>query len=412
MPATLQLHLTRQPILDKRNQLFGYELLFQPERGSGGSSRGEVYEAVVASLQSMNLPLITDGKAAMVTLGRETVLSGCLDELDPRGLVIALDEHVTCDNDLIAACENLRARGFKLALDNLYWDGSQDALLNLADYAKIETLALTPEELADQVQVIKGFAITLVAEQVESEQAYEDCARMGFDLFQGFSYFQSRSKDGSAAPRENTMAVMRILNLLTDPNVRDRQVEESFRSDPRLTFQLLKMVNSAAIGGRGVESIGHALRLLGRGAIHRWLALILATQGGRGEAVRNEVIKSSLLRARLCELLGQTSGSSLCLPSSESLFLVGLFSHMDSLTGRPMDAVLKGMKISDEVKGALLDRSGATGDLLSAVEAYEEADWDKAEEGILAVGLETDGLSERFLEALTWASDHLANDKD
>ncbi len=411
MQATLELHLTRQPILDRKNQLFGYELLYQPERGSGATTQEEVHQATLASLQSMDLRRIAEGKMAMFTLGRGALLSGGLDSMDPTNVLIALEEDIAPDEELVAACSSLKARGFKLALNNLYYDGTQDPLLSLVDYAKIETLALTPDELTQQVALIKGFGVTLIAEQVESEEAYEDCVRMGFDLFQGFSYFQSREPDGKA-PSENQIALMRIMNLLGDPNLSDRAVEEAFRTDPSLTFKLLRMVNSAAMGGRDIDSIGHALRLLGRSTVHRWLALVMAQQGGRGEAVRFEVIKSALLRARLCELLRETSDASVSLPPANALFLVGLFSHMDTLTRRPMGDILEGMKISSDVKNALLTREGVSGRILAAVEAYEDADWDRAEDELNAVGVQSEGLSEKFLDALTWASEHLATNTD
>ena len=142
MPATLQLHLTRQPILDRRNQLFGYELLFQPQKGGAGAQLDDVYDAVLAGLPGLDLNLIADGRAAVITMGQNAILSGRLEEMEPRGVILALDEHVKPTPDVIEAVQRLKAHGYRIALDNMFYDGTQDALLAEAEFAKIETLAL------------------------------------------------------------------------------------------------------------------------------------------------------------------------------------------------------------------------------------------------------------------------------
>ena len=64
---------------------------------------------------------------------------------------------------------------------------------------------------------------------------------------------------------------MRLMGLARDPNVNDRKLEDVLETDPVLTFQLLRLVNSAAVGMRGVSSIGQAVRLIGRTAFQRCL---------------------------------------------------------------------------------------------------------------------------------------------
>ena len=114
----------------------------------------------------------------------------------------------------------------------------------------------------------------------------------------GFVYFRPETlttKDLSS----QTIAVIRLMNLLQDPSVRDRTIEEAFKCGPGLTYKLLRIVNSASFGGRGVQSIPHAMQLLGREPLYRRLCLLLMTNGSGGGEMRTEMVKAALVRARM-----------------------------------------------------------------------------------------------------------------
>ena len=137
----------------------------------------------------------------------------------------------------------------------------------------------------------------------------------------------------------------RVLKLVRDQNTSDNDVESLLRRDVALSYKLLRMVNSAAFGGRGIWSIGHALRLLGREQVGRWLALLLVTDTGR-EGVRAELMHQALVRGRLCELLAEASG----IPRAAGpLFLVGILSPLDQLLETPMESLVAQMELAPDV---------------------------------------------------------------
>lgn len=199
------------------------------------------------------------------------------------------------------------------------------------------------------------------------------------------------------------------MNLLSDMNVTDRQVEEAFRSDPSLSYKLLRMVNSAALGGRGVTSIEHALRLLGRDPLYRWISMLLVADSKDGSGVRNELIKSSLFRGHLCELIGDQVRGPSCpgLPMAGTLFLIGLFSRIDVLLKIRMEDLFKKVDLSEAAQNALLWRQGTGGEILKAVESFEDGKWEVAEGVLEDLGFDTGELTNLYLESLAWAGDRM-----
>src|SRR5690606_35918336 len=223
------------------------------------------HDVLLGSVFGAGLPRIVQGATAFVNTPRELLLGGALGLLDPRLVVIELLETVEPDAEVVAACEGLVTAGFRIALDDAVIDRRIEPMLRLASIVKIDVLANPLESLAGIREQLAPYDTKLLAEKVETAAVRDACVELGFELFQG--YFFSRPENMSTrALLPEWGRVVRLLQMLGDSGSHDVDIEEAFRSDPSLSYKLLRMVNSAGIGGRGVESIGHALRMLGRSA--------------------------------------------------------------------------------------------------------------------------------------------------
>jgi hypothetical protein len=165
--------------------------------------------------------------------------------------------------------------------------------------------------------------------------------------------------------------MVRLLNLLEDQKAGDQEIENAFKSDPSLSYKLLRIANSAAFGGRDVTSIGFALRMVGRAVLHRWLTVLLVSSVASNSGIGHELVLAALVRARLAELVAERTGRR---AQTGPLFLVGLFSLLDALLRMPMEGILSRMAIAQDVKDALLTRSGPYASTLALVEAQERGD--------------------------------------
>jgi EAL and modified HD-GYP domain-containing signal transduction protein len=404
--------IARKPIFDTRNCVFGYELFHRVETTPdsawplGASFRTEEGDETA--------PLsLAGGKAAFIEFPKASLMSDVPAALDPEAVVIQLQEDVASDYEAISTCRELRSKGFRFAMGGFALHERHEPLLRLAEVVKVDVLASDPEEKVASAEKLGAFKGRLLAENVENQAQHAYCSALGFELFSGFHYLRPE-KFTTKELTANTLSVVTLLNFLRDPNSSDAQIQEAFRSDPTLTYKLLQLVNSAALGGRGIDSIGHAIRLLGRDPLYRWLSLFLLKEGSGGGEAKAEIVKSSLLRGRMCELLGegcrnQAPGN---FPAPGTLFLVGLFSNLDTILQTRIEDVLSKLDLVEGVEEALIRREGKAGSILSAVESYEETEWDTAEAEITSLGADPEILTDAYLDSITWARDRLQAEQD
>ena len=401
--------VARQPIFDRERRLAGYELLHRPTYAAVAAGDGDSSEMtasiMVNGLLGIGFRQLTGGVRAWVNSGHESLLRRDFDLLDPHHYVIELLESVACDDETVEACRELRARGFTLALDDFVADVQQyGPIVRQAQIVKLSVLGEAEAQIRASVARLAVFPILLLAEKVEDKATYGLCRSLGFSLFQG-NYF-SRPETVSRKDLPGQLpAIARLMNLTLDADSRDNDIEREFRADPGLSVKLLKIVNSAAAGGNGIESIHHAIRLVGRLPLYRWLALLFASAAPRGDGVSQELVLAAMERGRFCELLAERSGRH---GSSGSLFLTGLLSNFDTILGVPMPVLMQQVRVSADVEAALLNGSGPHAPYLALATNYAGGEWEEAIEQGSRMGL-VDHLASSYAEASAWARDLMAH---
>ena len=404
--------VARQPIFDANHNVVGYELLYRADgsctTASGTSASAMSSSVIVGGVLGLGLDILTEGQTAFINLSDEMILDGTTELLDPKQVVIEILETVDPTGPMMDACRGLTEKGYRLALDDFVYDEALEPLLELADIVKVDVIQ-SSSELECTLERLRPFGVKLLAEKVENKEMHDRCVAQGFELFQGFHYFRPETltkKDLSS----NTVAVIRLMNLLQDPGVTDRSIEDAFKTGPGLTYKLLRIVNAASLGGRGVSSIAHALRLLGRDPLYRWLCLLLMTDGSGGGEMRIEMVKAALVRGHFCEAVSELARNPLNrdVPAGGAMFLVGLFSDIEMLLGVPVEEILEDINVTKTVRDAILHREGPGGSILAAVEAYTSGDWEGAGIEVSRLGADLPTLSDMYLNSITWASERMA----
>ena len=404
----MSLFVARQPIFDAENVIHGYELLYrrtaQAEQAEPGDPEQMSSDVIIRGFLEIGMKALTGGKPAFVNFGREMLLARAYEALEPGSVVVELLEDVQCDAEVMLACEQLVASGYTLALDDYVPGASQDALLRLADIVKVDVLAWSEEELAALAKGLGDHDVRLLAERVETGAARKALGGLGFTLFQGY-YFSRPETVTSDGGGIDTLKLLPLLDAVQDPEVTNADVESRIRRDPALSYKLLRIVNSAALGGRGVESIMHAINLVGRQALFRWLSLLLTSSLASGGGTSREMVSLTLLRARLLELMGRDAGA-----NAAALFLTGMFSNVDSLLRISIADLVERVRFAPEVRSTLLREEGAPYlRWLELAEAYEEARWEEVARLAREIGLDPGAVAARYLEALQWTDDALAD---
>lgn len=404
---SVEIYVARQPIYDSRTELFGYELLYRNSAAAtvaAGLSTDHMSSTVVMhSLVDLGLPQIIGSKRGFINFSRDMLVNGFWELFDRNQVVIELLETVEPDEDVLRACGRLRQAGYTLALDDFENSDEHEPLLRLANLVKLDVLGRSAEELEQMVQPLTSYDLTFLAERVESADVHQICRGLGFEYFQGYYFSRPEIVVGKEMPTEQ-VTILRLISLVRDLETSESALEQAFRADVGLTFKLLRIVNSAAVGGRGVESIRHAIQLLGRGVLARWLGLLMIASLGKGAAANRELSEIALARARICERIAEITDLG---NASGALFMVGLFSMLDRLMSKPMAEILGEVDLAPEVKDALVKRCGPYAGPLLMLEAYEVADWDEAEERAEQLGLPRGQLARMYVDALAWGRERL-----
>lgn len=403
----MSVFVARQPIFDARDVLYGYELLYRRDdlsTSADGSDANAMSARVLSNaMLGIGMRALTGGVPGFVNFTRDQLIAGTYELLPPDEVVIELLESIRGDDEILAACQAMRAAGYRFALDDFVHAPSLDPLIPLASIVKVDVLGREDDDLRAVLAQLQGFTGLLLAERVEDAAMHARCVALGFTLFQG--YFHARPQTMAAEDLEvGQLTILRLLTLLRDETVTSEDLEHALRSDPALTYKVLRIVNAASMGGRGIESIQHALLLVGREMLHRWLTVILVASFATDGGTARELATTALVRARFCELLAQVSRKK---PPASLLFMMGLLSVMDRLMRVPMTQVLELVAVSPDVRSALLTRAGAHGHMLVLVEAYERADWDAVSRLTAIAGVTNAQAVDAYAEALTWAAQQM-----
>lgn len=399
--ATSQVCVARQPILDARKRVFGYELLYRAARTdtswAGGPGNQASARVLNDALLSLGLDTLTSGKFAFLNVSEQVLLQDVITVLPPDGIIVELLENIPVTPEVVEACRSLQRRGYAIALDDYTPGCSAEELLPYAKYVKIDLLLTPPEQLVPLSSQLLAKGLRLLAEKVETAESFETAHKAGCSLFQGYFFCRPTTySKGAIAPRR--IAYLRLLAALNKPNVTSAMLEEIIKQDASFSYRVLRSANSAAFGLRQtVRSIQEALILIGQDRVRKWASIW--AMAGLSDGATSELVNITILRARCCELLGQTSKYD---SGDSDHFLLGLCSLLDVILGRPMDVALEDLPLSAATRAALLGDDNPERHILDAVTAYERGAWEAAAQAALRGGIDGDRLPEAYAGALRW----------
>jgi EAL and modified HD-GYP domain-containing signal transduction protein len=185
--------LGRQPILDRAGRLVAYELLF---RAAADQTEAVIDDNALATasvvthaFRQIGIQTVVGGCRAFVNVDAETLLSGLVETLPQRQVVLEILESVEVDERILRRCRALKDKGYRFALDDFVgYSETYEPLLDIVDVVKIDVLQLDSVTLSALVQRLKLRPVRLLAEKVESRERARLCLAIGIDLFQGYLY--------------------------------------------------------------------------------------------------------------------------------------------------------------------------------------------------------------------------------
>jgi EAL and modified HD-GYP domain-containing signal transduction protein len=405
--AIEEVFIGRQPILDRKHELFAYELLFRSGRQK---NEAHVQDDLAATASVVNHAFAELGieqalgpYKGFINCDATLLLSDIVEILPPDKIVLEVLETVEVTPEIVERCKELKARGFTLALDDFVnYEAKWQPLLDLVEIVKVDLMPLDHAGLAQTTQALKRWPLKLLAEKVDSREQAQHCHDLGYALFQGY-YFAKPAIIAGRKLGHSQLSLVRLLGLVLE-DAETQELEGVFKHEPGLTVNLMRLTNSVATGMRTkVTSLRHAITVLGRRQLQRWLQILLYTDP-KGGSVASPLLQLAATRGRLMELMaGKLHPGSR--EAEDRAFMAGIMSLMPTLMGVSLEEILKGINVSSDIRAALEHGEGELGTLLVLSEALENGNGALCHDLMERLpGADHTVVNTCLTQALAWAS--------
>lgn len=398
--------LGRQPILDRQQALFGYEMLFRTADSGDANIETDINAtaSVIAHAAQLGLDKAIGDALAFINVDAEVLMSDIFVFLPRDKVVLEIVETIHVTPAILARIGELAGHGFRFALDDVVRLSNEvGQLLPLIHFVKLDLRHMPRPQLVALAEAFKKAGKQLIAEKVETREDHDACMALGFDYFQGF-YFARPAVIAGRKVSPSQLAVIDMMRLITS-DADNPAIERAVKQDVTLALNLLRLVNSAAVGSRyRIDSLSQAVTVLGRRQLQRWLQIMLYAEPARAGQGATPLLMLATTRGRMLELLAQRLQ-----PAQRNVadvaFTVGIMSLMDTLFGISMEDILSQIPVSDDVAAALLGRTGFFGELLQLTECIEQLEEKEASiaPALRDLALCADDLVEAEMAAFEWS---------
>ncbi len=402
----MNVFVARQPIFNGHKKVVAYELLFRTgienfydESQDGDTSTSRV---IANSMLVIGMDTLTKGKPAFINFTRNLLLRGAPANIPSSMLTVEVLESVEPDGQVVEACRSLKDKGYTIALDDFVFEAKYLPLVDLADIIKVDFRITTGVERRYVVEECRNTSVQFLAEKVETFDEFREALEAGYTYFQGYFFSEPDIVKGRDIPN-NKLNYLKVVNEVNRPEIDFESLESSIKHDIALTYKLLRFINSAYFNfSVKVESIRHALVMLGVKEIKRWVNIVALS--GMGYDKPEELLFVALIRARFCEHLAARVGMK---SRDADFFLMGLFSVIDGIIDQPMERILADLPLLEDIKQALLGGQNTLHSVFSLVQAYETGDWELASSIARELNIKEEGLPQCFFDAVNWAHNAL-----
>ncbi|UJP06894.1 MAG: HDOD domain-containing protein [Nitrosomonas sp.] len=402
----MEVYLGRLPILDNKQNLVAYELLFRSDQHNVVTitdNSAASANVIIDTYGQLGIENVIGKRRGFIKVDDKLLLNDTICMLPKKHVVLEILRSVDINDEIIQRCSFLKQKGYQLALSNVtHLDVRFDRIMPLINVVKINITALSQQDLLSLVKRLRRWPVLLLAEKVESQEIARNCIALNFQMLQGFYFAKPEIISGKRIDPSKLSLLKLLLLVVRDSEVGD--IENELKYQPGLSYNLLRMVNSAANGlPSTINSIKRAIMILGRKQLQRWVQILLYAAKQRDGGTSDALMQTATVRGKLLESIAIADR-----PHDKNhqdrAFMVGVLSLLDTLLGIEMSELVGTLSIQKDMSEALLTRRGSLGYQLALIEAYEKGE----SEMVLSMLPELGFLSmEEFirleLEATAWA---------
>lgn len=399
----MNFYLARLPIFDRNQMVIGYEIIYRSSLYSAGVNDIEYKEATNRLLLNCYLDVGMDtllgGHIAFVNFDQELIMLDSPFLLNSANTIIQLTGDIEPDPNFILRLQALKEEGYMISLSNYHISYDHPELVNMADIIQIDVATTSRSALEHIVESFSTKDQILLAKNIDTYEDYKHCQRLGFELFEGYYFCQPTLTKGKMlqSSNYNNMEILKLVNT-SEPDI--KLISNRIEGDLNLTLKLLRLVNTSHFFMNKIQSVQHALAMIGVDSFKNWLNLALL-DSFLGDQTP-EIMKLSIVRMKLMESIALESDLR---NEVETLKLIGLLSVLDVLLDKNMIEAVNPLPIDKSLKLTLLGRETKYTSLYKLVLYYEKADFNKAYRNAEKANFNLDLLPDLYSKSVQWADD-------
>lgn len=308
--------------------------------------------------------------------------------------------HEMLDKAALDAFKVAREKGFHIVV-------SADAVLETAEFeddaalkAAVDMILCSAKALPDQSHLAhwQQLGLTLMATDVAHFRHFEQCQAAGISWFQGPDVAQPEICDDTQQNQTGNRNVeLKLLSLLCREGTDAGDLEPVLLQSPDLCLKLLQYINSSALRReKPITAVKDAVTMMGNERLKKLLTTLVLSSS---RPVAKLAIPQALTRAAMCRSLARGYAEL----DEDEAFTVGLFSMMETLSGRPLPTVIQASGLSEPMGQAILNHQGELGRILLLVIQFEKSNLHHVKMSAM------NKLNQLYLKARVWAQDLLVS---
>ncbi len=357
--------LARQPIFDRLLQVVGYELFFRgilDRRYINENEQGDLMTAqLMVDAFVLGISQLSGDNLLFLNIDQKIISGDVPVVFPPEKTVLEIPSTLKFNPTTIDNIKKLSQMGFAISLEDGPTDRDDD-ILRFVDFVKIDVSKYDEKEITRRIEALRPYHVNTVALKVETWEQLDFCGEAGFDLFQGYVLSRPQIIEGRTLSPAHLTNV-HLASALSNPTATIDMLVEIVQRDPGLGYRVLQSASEGTFYGmkRTVRSLSEALVLLGWRRLQAWVTLMLIVEPSSTPELK---IKTTLIRARLCELIAAKIDPEL----KDAAYTTGLLSSLDLLLNIAIEDVIKDLPIDQEIKDAILRLEGTLGHVLAEAE--------------------------------------------
>ena len=387
-------YVSRQPILDRRGTVFGYQLRFQGF--AGAKNTGELApesRGILDALALFGIERFTAGTWGFVGCTAELFRGELLGGMSTQLTVLEIPRSAELSPPLLQSCKNLTEMGFKLALAGFGPDDPREALLPVIDYVKVDAGAIDSPGWSRLRSGLYGAKPIPIAEDIHSHAEYCQAKAAGLQYFQGYYFCHPELIPNGKLPTGHAHQFEILRELFKDP-LDLKALCPLVSCDPSFVYRVLRFVNSPLCAVRSpITSIESAILILGDAMFRRMATLAIQCTLCQNQSP--ELLRMTVLRARFC-----AEAAAQCGLDPDEMYLLGMLSLLPAMLQAPIETILHGLPLRAEIRDALLGVQRKERCLLTWVEDLETSNIAGCESTAEAYGLDSRLLAEAYMKAM------------